>query len=300
MLCPVCREPVAAADEVCAVCGAQLRGPRDQVADHVEIDLDALAGISDRGYAHARNEDAMALGRLPEDGLARTLAAVVCDGVSSTRRSELASAAATSVGLDALLTGTGSGVPRMLAAIAAAADVVARLDPDTPDAPSCTLVAALVDEQDGRPVVTVGWVGDSRAYWLADGGAAALLTADHSWAAEMVSAGILDEATAMRDRRAHAITRWLGADHAPVPGFGTLTPAEPGVVLLCTDGLWNYEPDAVELAALALPVLAREGPLAAADALTVFALGAGGRDNVTVVCIPVTPGAVVDGPRTDA
>ena len=224
MLCPVCREPVAAADEVCAVCGAKLPGPREQVADHVQIDLDGLAGISDRGYGHARNEDAMALGRLPEEGPAHTLAAVVCDGVSSARRPELASAAATSVGLDALLTGTDSGVPRMLAAIAAAADAVAQLAPDTPDAPSCTLVAALVEEQDGRPVVTVGWVGDSRAYWLAADGAAALLTTDHSWAAEMVGAGILDEATAMRDRRAHAITRWLGADQAPVPGFATLTP----------------------------------------------------------------------------
>ena len=298
MLCPVCREPVAAADEVCAVCGAKLPGPREQVADHVQIDLDGLAGISDRGYGHARNEDAMALGRLPEEGPAHTLAAVVCDGVSSARRPELASAAATSVGLDALLTGTDSGVPRMLAAIAAAADAVAQLAPGTPDAPSCTLVAALVEEQDGRPVVTVGWVGDSRAYWLAAD--AALLTTDHSWAAEMVGAGILDEATAMRDRRAHAITRWLGADQAPVPGFATLTPNGPGVLLLCTDGLWNYEPDPAELAALALPVLAREGPLAAADALTVFALDAGGRDNITVVCIPVMPSAAVDGPPTDA
>jgi serine/threonine protein phosphatase PrpC len=303
VVCPVCREPVAAADQVCAVCGAQLPGSRDAVPDHVEIDLDVLAGISDRGHVHTRNEDAMALGRLPGDGRAHTLAAVVCDGVSSVRRPELASAAATTVGLDALLTGTASGVPRMLAAIAAAADAVAQLAPHTPDtsdAPSCTLVAALVDEQDGRPVVTVGWVGDSRAYWLADDGPAELLTTDHSWAAEMVGAGILDEATAMRDRRAHAITRWLGADHEPVPGFTTLAPDEAGVLLLCTDGLWNYEPDAAELAALALPVLAREGPLAAAGVHTTFALDAGGRDNITVVCIPVAPQAVVERPPADA
>jgi serine/threonine protein phosphatase PrpC len=161
------------------------------------------------------------------------------------------------------------------------------------------LVAALIDEQDERPVVTLGWVGDSRAYWLAGDGAAELLTTDHSWAAEMVGAGILDAATAMRDPRAHAITRWLGADQAPVPGITTLVPDGPGVVLLCSDGLWNYEPDARSLAALALPVLAREGPRAAAEALTVFALDAGGRDNITVVCIPVDPGVAVR-PPTDA
>jgi len=154
-----------------------------------------------------------------------------------------------------------------------------------PDAPSCTLVAAAVDT--ATATITVGWVGDSRAYWLAENGDARLLTADHSWAAEMVGAGILDVASAMRDPRAHAITRWLGGGNAPEPGTTTLSPSAPGVLLLCTDGLWNYEPDAPDLAALALPVATRDGPRAAAHALTAHALDAGGRDNITVVCIPI-------------
>lgn len=288
-ICPVCRESAGAAtDRFCEVCGAQLRDP---VADRVEVDLGAFAGVSDRGHVHLRNEDAMALGRRPEEGPAHTLAAVVCDGVSTVRQPELASRTATAVTLDALLADPAAGAARMPVAIAAAANAVAQLAPDTPDAPSCTLVAALVtgsaDGPHAAPVITVGWVGDSRAYWLAEDGAARLLTADHSWAAEMVGAGILDAATAMRDPRAHAITRWLGADSEPVPGVTTFSPADPGVLLLCTDGLWNYEPDAAELAALALPVIAREGPRAAAVALTAFALDAGGRDNITAVCIPV-------------
>ena len=174
----------------------------------------------------------------------------------------------------------------MTAAIAAAADAVARLAPGVPDGPSCTLVAAVVDT--ATAAVTVGWVGDSRAYWLADGDAARLLTADHSWAAEMVAAGILDAGAAMRDPRAHAITRWLGGP-APKPGVATLSPTGPGVLLLCTDGLWNYVPEAADLAALALPVATRDGPRAAAEALTAHALAAGGRDNVTVVCLPIDP-----------
>lgn len=287
-ICPVCREPAAAAALFCEVCGAELPGPPDPVADRVEIDLGALAGLSDRGHVHVRNEDAMALGRRPEEGPPHTLAAVVCDGVSTVRRPELASRTATAVALDALLAGTSAGEPLMVAAVAAAAEAVARLAPARPDAPSCTFVAALVSGvADARPVITVGWVGDSRAYWLGEDGTARLLTADHSWAAEMVAAGILDAATAKRDPRAHAITRWLGADSAPVPGVTTLSPAEPGTLLLCTDGLWNYEPDAAELAAIALPLIAREGPRAAAVALTAFALDAGGRDNITAICIPV-------------
>jgi len=281
VICPICREPApAVTDRFCEVCGAQLRPPSSDVADRVEVDLTDLAGISDRGHVHLRNEDAMALGRHPEDGSATTLAAVVCDGVSTVRRPELASHTAAAVALDALLADRG-----MTSAVAAAADAVSRLAPGVPDAPSCTLVAALVDTATGA--ATIGWVGDSRAYWLADNGDARLLTADHSWAAEMVGAGILDAGTAMRDPRAHAITRWLGGDNTPQPGVVSLSPAASGVLLLCTDGLWNYEPEAPALAALTLPVATKEGPRAAATALTAHALDAGGRDNITVVCIPI-------------
>jgi serine/threonine protein phosphatase PrpC len=156
--------------------------------------------------------------------------------------------------------------------------------------PSCTFVSALVDPY--LPEITVAWVGDSRAYWLATAGAAEparLLTADHSWAAEMVTAGVLDTATAMADDRAHAITRWLGADSAPEPGVVTLRPVGSGVLLLCSDGLWNYLPDAQELAAVTLPKIEKgTGTLNAAAALTAVALDAGGGDNVTAVVIPIT------------
>src|SRR5207248_1912510 len=89
--------------------------------------------------------------------------------------------------------------------------------------------------------------GDSRAYWLARPDAAEparLVTADHSWAAQMVAAGVLDEAAAMRDPRAHAITRWLGAGGSTEAEVATLHPAGEGALLLCSDGLWNYLPDA--------------------------------------------------------
>jgi serine/threonine protein phosphatase PrpC len=141
--------------------------------------------------------------------------------------------------------------------------------------------------------ITVGWLGDSRAYWLAPPDSAEparLVTADHSWAAQMVAAGVLDETAAMRDPRAHAITRWLGAGGTAEAEAATLRPSVQGALLLCTDGLWNYLPDAADLAAVALPELARGGPIAAAEALTALALDAGGRDNITVVVIAVHPG----------
>ncbi|MFC5234332.1 PP2C family protein-serine/threonine phosphatase [Pseudonocardia zijingensis] len=265
----------------CETCGLR----RSDGTEHVEADLGAIAGVSDRGLSHARNEDAMALGLLAAPGAAPVLAAVVCDGVSSVDSPELASRAGADAALERLLH---PAAPTMRDAVAAAATAVEALEEvSVRNPPSCTLVAAIVRPDDG---ITVGWVGDSRAYWLAAPDAvepARLLTVDHSWAVEMVAAGAMDAATALADPRAHAITRWLGAGGEPRPDVVTLHPACPGLLLICSDGLWNYLPGAVDLAEVALPELARGGPAAVARALTAIALDAGGRDNITVVAVPI-------------
>jgi serine/threonine protein phosphatase PrpC len=57
------------------------------------------------------------------------------------------------------------------------------------------------------------------------------------------------------------------------------------VVLVCSDGLWNYVDAPDDLAALALPQAATE-PMAAAARLVRTALDAGGHDNITAVLVP--------------
>jgi serine/threonine protein phosphatase PrpC len=279
----------AGGEAYCGTCG--LRQPDG--TERVEADLGWVAGVSDRGLSHARNEDAMAVGVLapPDAPNSRGLvAAAVCDGVSSVDFPELASRAGADATLARLLHPQG---PDMWEAVAEAAAAVAAVDAgDVRTPPSCTLVAAVVRPvaSDSSTEITVGWVGDSRAYWLAAPDAAepaSLLTVDHSWAVEMVSAGVLDMDAAMADRRAHAITRWLGSGGVPEPDLVTVRPAGPGLLLLCTDGLWNYLPDAGDLAGVALPAFAVGGPLAAVRALTTLALDAGGRDNITAVVVPV-------------
>jgi PPM family protein phosphatase len=279
-----------AGEGYCGNCGLR----RSDGTEHIEADLGRVAGVSDRGLSHARNEDAMAMGVLDAPGGPALVAAVVCDGVSTVDSPELASRAGADAALARLLHPSGPDMKEAVAQAAAAVDAVA--EPNVRNPPSCTLVAAVVqpgagDGPDGT-VITVGWVGDSRAYWLAGADAAEparLLTVDHSWAVEMVAMGALDMDAALADPRAHAITRWLGAGGEPEPEVVTVRPAGPGLLLLCSDGLWNYLPGAAELAEAALPVLARGGPAAVARALTAIALDAGGRDNVTVVAVPVGP-----------
>lgn len=286
--CVACRVGHVDTDGYCEHCGhAQ---PRER--DHMEEELGSVAAVSDRGLRHHRNEDSFAVAAtaLP-DGSAATVA-IVCDGVSSASRPDEASAAAAGAANEALLDALPRGAnpqEAMHEAILAAATAVNALAPEVPgaqNAPACTLVGAVVNSG----LLTIGWVGDSRAYWVPDDRAALprRLTEDDSWAAQMVAAGLMAEAEAYADVRAHAITGWLGADAYDLePHTATFKPDHPGVVVVCTDGLWNYAESAREMAQV-LPADAATRPLHSAQVLVGHALDGGGHDNVTVAVIPFT------------
>jgi serine/threonine protein phosphatase PrpC len=105
----------------------------------------------------------------------------------------------------------------------------------------------------------------------------------------MVAAGLASMDDAMASPQAHVITRWLGADLPdPQAHVEQFTPTGSGVLLVCSDGLWNYRQEAAELAAMAMPA-ALERPLDAAADLVKFAIDSGGLDNITVVLIPFPP-----------
>ncbi|MFD5322945.1 PP2C family protein-serine/threonine phosphatase [Streptomyces sp. NPDC127092] len=290
-VCVACRTGRVDDDGYCEHCGhAQ---PRDR--DHMEEELPAVAAVSDRGLRHHRNEDSFAVASavLP-DGSPAALA-VVCDGVSSATRPDEASAAAASAARSALVTALPRGThpqQAMQEAIVAAAEAVTALaerpegEREHQNAPACTIVGSIV--ADG--LLVVGWVGDSRAYWVPDDRATppARLTEDDSWAAQMVAAGLMSEAQAYADERAHAITGWLGADSYELePHTAAFKPDRPGVVVVCTDGLWNYAEAADDMARV-LPPDAAERPLHAAQVLVGHALDGGGHDNITVALLPFT------------
>ncbi|PJE94638.1 serine/threonine protein phosphatase [Streptomyces carminius] len=286
--CVACGTGAVGGDGHCEHCGH--RRPRER--DHLERTVPGVAAVSDRGLRHHRNEDSFAVASagLP-DGSAAPVA-VVCDGVSSATRPDEASAAAAEAACASLLAALPHGTdPReaMRAALAAAAGAVGDLAARTPadparNAPACTIVGAVVTGE----ILTVGWVGDSRAYWVPEDRSTqpARLTEDDSWAAQMVAAGLMEEAEAYADPRAHAITGWLGADaHEIDPHTASFTPDRPGVVVVCTDGLWNYAESAEEMTSVVAPD-ARTEPLRCARQLVGHALDGGGHDNVTVAVVP--------------
>lgn len=277
----------AAFDEYCTVCGHRRAEP-----DRDEADLGAIALITDRGIEHARNEDAAAAGLLAGYDADRpeAIAIAVCDGVSTSTESHIAAAAASKAGVNAMLAefaATRKARAAMLAGLAEATKAAATVASNPSTAPSCTYTAAIVvPTPAGAAQVTVGNVGDSRAYWFPEPGPAQQLTVDDSLAQELITAGAAAESEAVR-RGAHTLTRWLGADSESKPwsesSVQTITTDGPGTLLLCSDGLWNYLPDAGDIARFC----SGTDPTAAARALTDYALNAGGQDNITVVIVPI-------------
>jgi len=271
------------AESYCERCGRKAPSGRD----HVEIDLGTLAGVTDRGRRHFRNEDAMALA-LTETAAGPAALAVVCDGVSTSVRPDEASLAAAEAALAVLtdkLRGGTTAAAALTTALMAADAAVANLAGQSLNAPAATIVACVVTA--GR--VTVSWIGDSRAYWLPeeDSLSGQLLTQDDSLAAELMAAGTLSEADAATSPHAHVLTGWLGADaEIREPHTASFRPPGRGSLLLCTDGLWNYLPEADGLARLVRPKLAGDLAGGAADLLA-FALEAGGHDNITIVLVTV-------------
>jgi protein phosphatase len=223
-----------------------------------------VAYLSDTGRIRHHNEDR---------ALASPRVLVVADGMGGAKAGEVAAQMAIdSVGR--LVGPVHEGDVR--GAVERANRAIRRVARDDPDKSGMgtTLTAAMLD--DGR--LDVVHVGDSRAY-LWRGGELRQVTEDHSVVAELVRRGSITREEAETHPHRNVITRALGAEEGVDADVVHVDLEDGDVVLLCSDGLSSYVPEA----AIA-EVLARTERLdAAARGLVNLANGAGGADNVTVV-----------------
>lgn len=288
--CVACGEREVGPEGYCLSCGHK----QPEERDHLIYQHGHAVAITDRGKRHRHNEDAVAIAALPDGGAVL----VVCDGVSTTAGSAAVSLRAANAACDLLAAGVpslenypsdGDGMDALIVRAVAAAQAeaeVAAVDPDadqsassamTDGPPSSTLVAAVIVPLEDSVEVAVGWVGDSRAYWLPDLDAAAeavrLTPRDHELGGSLV--------------------RWLGADTidaSPEIEHHSLT--GPGIVVVCSDGLWRYAAEPGELNETVRRLVTTsegetsdgmgiDGP-ALAEALVAFANEGGGHDNISV------------------
>lgn len=307
MECPNCGTVVLANDQFCEECGKSLTavgcekcgaqpeaideegfcsvcGFRKEVQDRLEIIIDShLAGVSDRGLRHHRNEDYLALQTVNNN----THILIVCDGVSSSSNPHLAAQIATESACIALITAIKKGdnpesaIKSAVAAALSSLCNIAYTKSINSEPPSTTLVAAVVQQN----TATIGWLGDSRAYWIS-GNNSQQLTKDHSWLSEVVATGEMTEAEAKQSPEANAITRWLGADviDDAIPSIINFTIPSSGYLLLCSDGLWNYAEQPQQLANL-IQQTSNTDAITISHSLVEFARQSGGHDNITVALL---------------
>jgi PPM family protein phosphatase len=140
-----------------------------------------------------------------------------------------------------------------------------------------TLTAAFVLGQQ----ITIGHVGDSRAYMMQPPGGFEQLTEDHSLVRRLEELGHLNKEEAANFPHRNVLIRALGqGDSLDVDVF-TLPFPRHGTLMLCTDGLWGVLQETNILRALsAAPTLQR-----ACHNLVQAANAAGGPDNISVVLV---------------
>jgi PPM family protein phosphatase len=126
-------------------------------------------------------------------------------------------------------------------------------------------------------------VGDSRTYLLRDG-VLRLLTRDDSFVQYMIDRGQLTVDDARRHPQRSLVLEVLDGHPERRPAVTTLAARAGDRLLLCSDGLSDVVGDDGLLAALRHP-----SRRACADHLIELALGAQGRDNISVVVADVLP-----------
>jgi serine/threonine protein phosphatase PrpC len=280
---------VIGADGYCVTCGTKAPTERDHYTEQPAL---WVAACCDRGVRHYRNEDATAIAAELDAGSRAVL--VVCDGVSTSLDSDVASLTAARTARDALAAhkpaGLGTPTSRVAAisnavvkaTAAANAAVIESTAPGSDNAASCTFAAAVIEGD----LVVYGNVGDSRIYWIPDRGSSeepTELSIDDSVAQMRIAMGTpRDEAE--NGPQAHAITKWLGRDSPDfTPRTGSLTVAAPGWLLVCSDGLWNYASEASVIQSLIADLTSEDpSPLTLAIALVNWANAQGGKDNISV------------------
>lgn len=260
---------------------------RDEIAKVAAPNPTHAHVAKDVGFARERQEDSVL-----EADVAGARVLVLCDGVSLSADGELASrtgsAAALARAKELLPLENADDVAIAEESIHAAHEAVcdavevamgSLADTDI-DPPGATIVVAIVREGS----VSVGWLGDSRAY-IVSGDRGELITRDHSWKNEVERLGYEPSAAAMGGM-ANALTRCIG----PLEG-GARTGTAPEVVqkplpagstlVVCSDGLWSYyaAPDAMARLVQMYDDVP-DGTLA--ERLVNHALVCGGEDNVSV------------------
>ena len=140
-----------------------------------------------------------------------------------------------------------------------------------------TLTAVLVLGQQ----MTIGHVGDSRAYAVRPDGRLDPLTRDHSLVKRLEELGQLSPTEAAAHPQRNVLYRAIGQPEILEPDIFTTQFPRPGYLLLCSDGLWSVVPEEN------FASIITEAPslTTACQSLVAAANEAGGPDNISAIIV---------------
>jgi len=140
-----------------------------------------------------------------------------------------------------------------------------------------TLTAALVLGQQ----MTIGHVGDSRAYAIHQYGGGEILTRDHSLVKRLEELGQISPEEAAVHPQRNVLYRALGQGEVLEPDIFTAPFPQSGYLLLCSDGLWSVLSDST----IFTLVNAEKDLQRTCQSLVDAANEAGGPDNISVIVV---------------
>lgn len=235
------------------------------------LKLGRSAVVTDTGRRRRRNEDSY---------VCEPPLFAVADGMGGAQAGEVASRLAAAVLEEA--NGDELREERIVELIQEANRRVFQRSSEDPAASGMgTTMTVAVTGPDGN--VSIGHVGDSRAYRIREGGLEQL-TKDHSLVGELMRSGKLSPEEAEGHPQRSVITRAVGTEpDVDVDTFSVDT--EPGdVFLLCSDGLTDMVSDDT----IQTVIAAGDGDLErAARKLVEAANSSGGEDNITVLVFEI-------------
>lgn len=233
-------------------------------------------GKSVRGSVRRNNEDAFHTplpGEVPQDLF------IVADGMGGTNGGEIASVLAVStVALHLARHAQREDIPTLLRAAVSEANrlVYTTARQNKAYVEMGTTLSAVVAAGNQ---LTIANVGDSRVYHL--GECFTQITVDHSYVQELLKSGLISGEEAERHPDRNRITRALGPEKFIQADIFQLNWRQNDWLLLCTDGLYTMV-GAAQMEQLLKNAASCEQ---AAEALVMAAEEAGGKDNITVVCL---------------
>lgn len=236
---------------------------------------------TDIGLVRSENQDRVWAETLGEDAVA----VIVCDGMGGENAGSVASQMTVDFMADRLRKGFRENLSRnyirnlLITSVTAANSLVYDKATKEPDKAGMgtTCVGGIIY---GSRAYLIN-VGDSRAYYLY-GDAMQQLTKDHTYVRKLIDRGEITEEESKTHPDRNKITRAVGAERSITPDYFEIDLEEESMLLFCSDGLHSYGED-TEIAEITVT-----NPIGkVCDLLIDYALGNGGRDNVSVAVVLV-------------